>query len=372
MHRMALGVVLTLALGAEALRADYLEVDRKTAVRSQPSSSSARVRNAVAGEQLQLLDAGAQQNGYYHVALAGSQGGWIYRTFVRRYAGDMPASTTAGAGTGTGATGAAAGTTSVAGTTIFSGAFVQPCVLPYADFAQQGLTVDAQCPPSGTGDAGSQAQNLMKNNLCAKSPALSVTFADLKTLQAESDKLGIKHGSRLDPDRSKLRDVTFLGDKPIGEGTLVRLAGFVMDAHYSNVSGGETVNCKLTGKDNNDIHVTLMPEAPSPGKKLDECRSVTAEIIPHFRPWFWEPQNLQGLDRPLRFSGSLTYDAAHRPCTPEGKGSPKRSVSWEVHPVYQIDVCNENKLEQCPANDDSKWTPLQVFKNLEEELDEGD
>lgn len=348
---MALGI----ALLAVAASADYLEVDRKTAVRKQPSGSADRAATVEKSDVLPLLDEGAQQNGYYHVVLSNGGRGWVYRTFVRRLAGDVP-------GTALSPAPPASGGAPVA----FTGAFQPGCELPYQEFAQDGLGVDETCSVGGTGSAGSQAQNRMKNNLCSRGLPVPIMFADLGALQAATE---FPIGSNLPSDRSKLRNVALVGERKVGEGTLVRLAAFVMKAHHSNVSKGETVNCKLTGKDSNDVHIVLMPEAPAPGKELDECGSITAEMIPHYRPWFWDPQYLLGLDRPLRFTGSLLYDAAHRPCK-DGKGSPKRAASWEIHPVYAVEVCGSKTLAQCPTGDDSKWVPLEEWHNLEEDHEE--
>jgi len=57
----------------------------------------------------------------------------------------------------------------------------------------------------------------------------------------------------------------------------VQFVGFILEAHYSHVDSGETVNCNIPGEPTNDIHVAI-------GQALDapECTSITAEIIPHF------------------------------------------------------------------------------------------
>ena len=59
------------------------------------------------------------------------------------------------------------------------------------------------------------------------------------------------------------------------------------EAHISDCNGGEEVNCKKTGSEVNDIHIPLIdPTSPNP-QTVDECNSVTAEMIPHFRPATW-------------------------------------------------------------------------------------
>jgi hypothetical protein len=35
-----------------------------------------------------------------------------------------------------------------------------------------------------------------------------------------------------------------------------------------------------------------------------------------------------------------------------------RQSSWEIHPVYGIDVCKGKNLANCRAGNDSVWEPL--------------
>ncbi|MBN2520202.1 MAG: DNA/RNA non-specific endonuclease [Bacteroidales bacterium] len=73
------------------INADYLKVSRDASVKTQPLSGSPVVTKIIADTYLVLLDDGNQENGYYHVQLLNTnQTGWIYRTYVRRYTGDIP------------------------------------------------------------------------------------------------------------------------------------------------------------------------------------------------------------------------------------------------------------------------------------------
>jgi len=144
------------------------------------------------------------------------------------------------------------------------------------------------------------------------------------------------------------------------------LIGFLLDGHYSNVLDGEEVNCSIAGEAMNDIHVAIAEAADARA-----CDSVTAEIIPHYRPEAWLAlatlngpnaatvlRNLR-LDRPLRFTGQLMFDASHMPCANgvPAREAPARVSSWEIHPVYQIDVCGSGTLSECAA-DAAVWRPL--------------
>ena len=231
--------------------------------------------------------------------------------------------------------------------------------------------IDEVCGPDGVGGANSVAQNQVKNNLCASQPATTVDIGVLVTLQADVPSLGIEFGSSetipTPEQRPKLRHPDVAHGIAVGERSLVQLVGFVLNGHYSNVESGEDVNCSIAGEPMNDIHLAIAAARGAPA-----CDSVTAEIIPHFRPEPWlvlatlnEPNaptmlaNLR-LDRPLRFTGQLMFDASHMPCT-NGRpatDAPPRVSSWEIHPVYQIDVCSTGTiLSECAA-DAAVWTPL--------------
>ena len=79
-------VVVVLLVTISTANADYLVTNRKTSVKSEPSSVSAPVLQVEVNTELNLLDNGVQVNGYYHVSSSNFDEGWIYRTFVRRFA----------------------------------------------------------------------------------------------------------------------------------------------------------------------------------------------------------------------------------------------------------------------------------------------
>ena len=158
------------------------------------------------------------------------------------------------------------------------------------------------------------------------------------------------------PDRQVLQDM--------GEGNYVSYIAFVKDAHYSDVSAGEAVNCKIPGTDTNDIHIVLVQNSGD-----DECTSTTAEMSPHFRPAAWTPENIMkaSAGHPIRVKGHLFYDGSHSPCTATSRPNPKRASLWEVHPVYSFEVCSQDSIAACQAST-AEWTPLEkVFASEEEE-----
>lgn len=230
------------------------------------------------------------------------------------------------------------------------------CDHPHLPTAQDAF---GSCPIYG--DAGHQndaigTQDRVKNNFCASGAATSITMDDFSALQTAVEKKGgkIRWGSGqakyLPPDRSVLQGI---GPNGLGEGEVVRFAGYILKAQYSNVSSGESVNCKRPGDASNDIHIML---SDKPGDKA--CNSVTAEMSPHYRPDAWTPGNLQSSDHPIRVTGQLFFDASHKPCANGKSNGPARRSEWEIHPVYGIEVCTDASLENCSVDDDSKWTVL--------------
>ena len=82
---LVLGVVL---LYLEPARGDYVRVSRSAHVRAAPDKNAQSLIRAEPEAEFRLID-DEQTDGYYHIACAESpDGGWIYRTFVRRYAGE--------------------------------------------------------------------------------------------------------------------------------------------------------------------------------------------------------------------------------------------------------------------------------------------
>ncbi|HEV2729614.1 MAG TPA: hypothetical protein VGV15_06245, partial [Terriglobales bacterium] len=240
------------------------------------------------------------------------------------------------------------------------------CTLPF-DAIKQEHEIDSSCDSAGSSTSDAQAaQNEAKNNFCATSTPVSLNFDNFSQLQQAAENAGVSFGSdsRLPDDRAPLQNILQISTQGrVGEGSVVRVAAFVMNAHYSNVSKGETVNCKLTGIENNDIHIVLGQNVVPSGQKLseaEECASITAEISPHFRPDFWTPDTLNSHNAHLfRFTGQLFFDAAHRPCM-GSKASPRRRSIWEVHPTYAVDICIEPS-NNCTADNDENWVALSDF-----------
>lgn len=228
------------------------------------------------------------------------------------------------------------------------GSFEPVCNLPFAGVRN---AFDDQCGiDGGSSDPAKQAESRAKNNFCAATltPRV-VTYQDLINLQSQSTNI-----PKSLPDRTMV--------KQLGEAQYVSYVAFIKDAHYSDVAAGEAVNCNIPGNATNDIHIVLLKDPND-----DECLSTTAEMSPHYRPLDWTPENLlkASAGHPVRVQGQLFFDGSHTPCSGKSRPNPKRASLWEIHPVYSIDVCSGNTIQDCEAPG-AEWSPLSALVSTEE------
>jgi len=268
------------------------------------------------------------------------------------------------------------------------GAFQLACsTLPF-EIIKKDRAIDNLCDRAGDATTiANQAQNRAKNEFCAAGSRIHTTFFTFRQLQAKTEAARI---TGVPANRTPLQGLHTTSDgDTIGEGSVVQLIGFLIKGKFSNVGSGESVNCDLHDREENDIHLNLVQNKP-PANPTDaqirdlECQSVVMEISPHFRPEPWEilgslnktsanataAKKIAALDlrRPMRFTGHAFYDGFHKPCvgmTPGG--SSRRTSAWEIHPIYAIEVCVNTSLSGCPRTDGSRWRPLDVWLTSEED-----
>jgi len=253
---------------------------------------------------------------------------------------------------------------------LYAQKFTMSCDPPFPDRLELSTQANDDCGIIGSETDSTTAhakQNAAKNNLCATGDVISTTFVTFMRLQANLEKAGhaVFSSRSLPEDRSIFEDVakTSNGDT-IGEGTIVSLVAFVGKVKRG---GKESVNCGLSKAVDVDSHIVLLPS-----RTAEECDSVTAEIIPHFRPMAWDAAGINSPEVPMRFTGQLFYDASHKPCANgvRDSGSPARFTNWEIHPVYAIEVCKNASMKRCSVDDDSVWMPLDEWLATQEAGDE--
>ena len=237
-------------------------------------------------------------------------------------------------------------------------------------------SVDNTCGMTGDAtSAGDKAQDSQKNDLCAKGPARMITIKDLTALQKAVDATGVdyggEHGTKPHAgppaDRSTL--FTKLPSGSAKEGDLVSFIGYIAEAKPGS---SETVDCHCAVPDAIDVHIAVadhlltLPEAPATATAAEKQKatsdrdallctnSFVVETIPHKRPAALE---LTAID-PIRakksivkITGPLFFDGSHRPCQGSipGTGDPSRITVFEIHPVYDIEVCSQTTMAQCTS-----------------------
>jgi hypothetical protein len=230
--------------------------------------------------------------------------------------------------------------------------------------------IDSACGIKGkpTAAPNSQLQNAAKNNFCATAPGNQPeTFTPQMLIDLQA-KTHVKPGSGQEPsDRKPLQD--------LGEGKLIRMKAFLIEAHHADLGSGESVNCNGATEELNDVHIAFGAQA-----NAQECDSVTAEISPHYRPASWneighyekwnsstkkytpDPAMAARLKSlPYRVTGQLFFDASHSVCPCGTNCNPVRSSLWEIHPVYNIEVCKAGS--PCDENNDNDWLAFDTWWN---------
>jgi len=208
---------------------------------------------------------------------------------------------------------------------------------------QAACATDLQsCPLRGCGEEGSSdAQvNELKHTRPGPGTALALTFDDFSELQ-ELAQTRVSQGKAIAVDeRAKLQGFPLASNKTVSEGDLVELRGFVVqDSPRPKPAGPESVNCRLTKAENNDIHIPIVEDAED-----EEFGAIVVEMIPQDRPASWNSKKLKRAareERPVLIRGQLFYDNKHKVNgdAEHDNGEPKRFTLWEIHPVTEFWVC---------------------------------
>jgi len=212
----------------------------------------------------------------------------------------------------------------------------------------------------------SHLQNQVKNNFCGvPAGGAPEAFTPQMLIDLQKNNHIISGQGKEPASRTHLKD--------LGEGKIVRMKAFLIEAHHADLGNGESVNCNGPNEEDNDIHIALGPESGT-----QECDSVSAEISSHFRPASWNEighfelfnkgthkftvnpgvaSRLQA--HPLRITGQVFFDASHSPCPCGTTCTPVRASGWEIHPIYNIEVCRAGT--SCDESDDSQWLAFDAW-----------
>jgi hypothetical protein len=234
--------------------------------------------------------------------------------------------------------------------------------------------IDQQCGLQGaaTASPANHAQNRAKNNLCATGTPKRLRQKTLKALQKAVDATGLAYGHHPGPpaSRSALTTPIVVGSQTFAEGDLVYFVGYISDAH---AAGAETSNCGAK-KPDVDVHFALSEKKlkfkkkePKPKRDAKLCKSFGAELIPHLRPEMWEAANIKDLEKEqaiVKVSGQLFFDGSHQPCVGKAPrtGDPARFTVWEIHPIYDLQVCKHDSMSKCSPSDGSVWQSVKEWE----------
>lgn len=198
------------------------------------------------------------------------------------------------------------------------------------------------CPSRGCAPAGSPeaALNELKRTVPNGGTAVRLTFDDFAELQDQATEL-VDQKKPIE-NRNVLRNLNLKSqNRKVAEGDFVEVIGYITGLPTRpKPSGPESVNCRISGAVNNDIHIPLAANAGE-----TEFEGIVVEMIPQNRSEGWTPKKLKRIakeERPVLVRGQLFYDNMHLVNDdPDdvAASEPKRFSLWELHPVTQFLVC---------------------------------
>lgn len=199
------------------------------------------------------------------------------------------------------------------------------------------------CPAAGCG-GGDPKLNTIKNRLDVPTEIPELwTFPEILHLEAERPTQWMEG-----QDRTEVQDM--------GEDTPIRLTGYLFGAH---AGGPETCNCRLSGAENNDIHINIIQNSTD---KITE--SIVTEMSPRMRaahPGWNKAQDLldqltaNGKKPYVQVTGYLLFDSEHV----TRSGGPRATI-WEIHPVTAFEVCTSATAAVCDKG--NNWVALENWK----------
>jgi hypothetical protein len=302
-------------------------VEKNVNLRLGPSTSHRRLRGVTRSTELRIVDPNPI-GGFYRVLFGKGRLGWVWAKNVH-----LPA----------------------AGPETAAAASSAPCATTFGD-----------CHPEGCGapETPQASLNSTKRRLPSETNARTLSFADLKSLQQAANNLVGQHNELTQAERDTLVNLSTSGGS-VREGRLVKVRGFLAQGlePHANTSG-ESVNCRFSGNDRNDFHISVVENSGE-----DEFKGIVVEMIPQDRDTNWtltKLKNIRQQGKRILVIGALFYDNIHivnnDPNHSIG-GQPKRTSLWEVHPITKFFVCTKasNNCSAASTSASSGWKRLEDF-----------
>lgn len=307
------------AIIASALMADNALVQKKTNLRKDPSSKHTPIRVLLPDEELTILDSTSSST-YLKVKTDDNKTGWVWKNAVEI----LPSSSGGGGPTGPPQPPSGGGASNT-----ISPDWPKPNPVDEDFMGSEGVC-------GGTGDGGDSATNARKNRSDPLPQFHDVPWSAISTLSYPA-----APASRANWTKAQLQSI-----QPF-EGVALRTTGFLSHAvNVENSGSGESTNCHFHADDDVDWHVYLQEKTADGMDK-----AVIVETTPRIRRLHhWNSAVLEkwvNSNKPIRITGFLMLDPEHR--NQVGK---YRGTVWEIHPVTNIEVCNQSSCG------DADWVSL--------------
>lgn len=217
-----------------------------------------------------------------------------------------------------------------------------------------------ECPARGCAAAGTSEAiaNAFKRNKPADELRATLSFDDFAQLQRQADALVSQGPSDISIEQRAALSGLKVSGGTVSEGDLVRAVGYIAKGDQGlHVNGaGESVNCNLKHKSDNDFHIPLVDAAGD-----SEFKGIVVEMNPQKRPLVWTIDTLkeiQAQGAQVWVEGGLSYDNVHYvnadPDNPL-KDEPDRMSLWEIHPITKFLVCRK---DHCDPSKETDWLAL--------------
>jgi uncharacterized protein YgiM (DUF1202 family) len=318
---------VTFAQTDEFVPLPTVKVDKTVNLRRDPSTKRPRLKTLKAATKLRLADENPS-GGFYRVIFGKGKLGWVWLKNVH-----APAA--------------------------FSARAANTAAPPCADSF-------ASCRPEGCGTPGSDQAllNSTKRRRPSETTTRTLSFADLRSLQQKANDLVGQYKELTQAERDSLVKLRVTSGT-VREGRLVKVRGYLaagLEPHAN--TSGESVNCRLTQNENNDLHISLVENAGQ-----DEFKGIVVEMIPQDRSAYWTLAKLKDIrqqGKRVLVVGALFYDNIHIVNDDPNHligGQPKRVSLWEVHPITKFFVCAKasNNCNAGSTGASSGWKRLEDF-----------